>query len=47
MSPLRPTADFARLIVWCTLAGFFERFVPDRFGELDESAKASSANSPK
>ncbi|TCP40513.1 hypothetical protein [Rhodovulum marinum] len=39
--PLRPTEDFARLVVWCTLAGFSERFVPDRFAELEESARGS------
>ncbi len=39
--PLRPSADFARLIVWCTLAGFSERFVPDRFAELEESARGT------
>ncbi|GAA0303472.1 hypothetical protein [Rhodovulum strictum] len=39
--PLRPTEDFARLVVWCTVAGFSERFVPDRFAELTESARGS------
>jgi len=43
--PLRPTEDFARLIVWCTLAGFSERFVPDRFAELSESAQGSGRKS--
>lgn len=39
--PLRPSEDFARLIVWCIVAGFFERFVPDRFAEVAESARGS------
>ncbi|MGC9420480.1 MAG: hypothetical protein ACP5EN_16065 [Rhodovulum sp.] len=42
--PLRPTEDFARLVVWCTLAGFSERFVPDRFAELEASARGSGNN---
>ncbi len=45
MVPLRPTQDFARLIVWCSLAGFSERFLPNRLGELEESAKGSGSAS--
>ena len=42
--PFRPTEDFARLIVWCTLAGFSERFLPDRFSELNSGASGSVKN---
>lgn len=36
--PLRPTENFARLVVWSILAGFFERFVPDRMKDVAKLA---------
>lgn len=30
-----PTKDFAKLLIWSTLAGFSERLVPDQFGKLE------------
>jgi len=43
MIPLRPTEDFARLVLWCTLSGFSERFLPDRLKEIDDSAAKSGS----
>lgn len=41
-SPLTlPSSDFAKLIVWATLSGFSERLIPDQFGQIERSAKAS------
>lgn len=33
-------ADFAKLIVWSTLAGFSERLIPDQFSKLERTAAA-------
>ncbi len=41
--PLRPSLDFSKLVVWCIVAGFFERFVPDRLEEAQKSAKGSAS----
>lgn len=43
--PLRPSENFARLIVWCIVAGFSERFVPDRINEVSRSAEGSGTQS--
>jgi hypothetical protein len=38
----RPTKDFALLIVWSFVAGFSERFVPDRLGEVETRGKVKT-----
>ncbi len=43
--PLQPTVDFAKLVVWSVLAGFFERFVPDRLEEAKQSVQISGSES--
>jgi hypothetical protein len=35
-----PTPNFAKLIVWCFISGFSERFLPDQLGSLDAKSKA-------
>lgn len=35
-----PTANFAKLIVWCFIAGFSERFLPDHLSALEAKSKA-------
>jgi hypothetical protein len=39
-----PTPDFAKLLIWSTIAGFSERFIPDQFTNL--TSKADSAPKP-
>ncbi|MGL4238174.1 hypothetical protein, partial [Tabrizicola sp.] len=34
-----PTANFAKLIIWCFIAGFSERFLPDRLSALEAKAQ--------
>jgi hypothetical protein len=35
-----PTANFAKLIIWCFIAGFSERFLPDHLSALEAKSKA-------
>lgn len=34
-----PTSNFAKLIVWCFIAGFSERFLPDQLSALEAKTK--------
>jgi hypothetical protein len=34
-----PSANYAKLIVWCFISGFSERFLPDQLGVLEGKAK--------
>lgn len=34
-----PTANFAKLIIWCFIAGFSERFLPDQLSALEAKSK--------
>lgn len=34
-----PTANFAKLIIWCFIAGFSERFLPDHLSALEAKSK--------
>lgn len=43
--PLRPSEEFSRLIIWSVIAGFFERFVPDRLGKVRDDGQGSEADS--
>lgn len=36
-----PTANFAKLIIWCFIAGFSERFLPDHLSALEAKSKAA------
>jgi hypothetical protein len=40
-------ADFAKLLIWCFIAGFIERFVPDKLTALAENAKTPPAAAAK
>lgn len=42
--PLQPTVDFAKLVVWSFIAGFFERFVPDRLEVTKKRAQSSGSS---
>jgi hypothetical protein len=35
-----PSANYAKLIVWCFIAGFSERFLPDHLSALEAKSKA-------
>lgn len=35
-------ADFAKLIVWSTIAGFSERLIPDQFGKAEKSTSSTA-----
>ncbi len=35
-----PSPNFAKLIVWCFIAGFSERFLPDSLSALEAKARA-------
>jgi hypothetical protein len=35
-----PSANFAKLIIWCFIAGFSERFLPDHLSALEAKSKA-------
>ncbi len=39
--PLRPTKEFALLVVWSVIAGFSERLIPDRLGKIQEGGQKS------
>lgn len=32
-----PMPNFAKLVIWCFVAGFSERFIPDRLGQVETS----------
>jgi hypothetical protein len=36
-----PSANYAKLIVWCFIAGFSERFLPDHLSALEAKSKAA------
>jgi hypothetical protein len=36
-----PSPDFAKLIVWCFIAGFSERFLPDQLGSLNKNVETA------
>ena len=38
-----PTPDFAKLLIWSTIAGFSERFIPDQFTNLTSKAGNGAA----
>jgi hypothetical protein len=38
-----PTPDFAKLLIWSTIAGFSERFIPDQFGNLSSKGGNGAA----
>ncbi len=35
-----PSANYAKLIVWCFISGFSERFLPDQLGALEAKSKS-------
>jgi hypothetical protein len=42
-----PTPDFAKLLIWSTIAGFSERFIPDQFTNLTAKANNGATATPK
>jgi hypothetical protein len=38
-----PSPDFAKLLIWSTIAGFSERFIPDQFTNLTSKADSGAA----
>jgi hypothetical protein len=37
-----PTPVFAKLVIWCFLAGFSERFIPDQLAQVESNAGSSA-----